>query len=349
MATASLKTSGAFCCLLLLAAGPLHGQTAHVYMPTDAAAWKLLPPAAEGAGQPLPAWIRVLAPTLPRTAAAMLELDYAQRAENPLPPRLRAQLRWIAARANRCAYAEAYARADYVQAGGKAEDIDALPDRLDGLPEAERLALQLVRQLTEAAYSVTDAQVARLVDLYGEKQVVAIVLVAAYANFQDRLVMALGVAIEPGGPLPPLRVKFRTPPPAKEPPKDKGAKPPEAPKRKVSPAVKIPPQVPAVVDDPEWTAVPFAALQQRLAAQKERPKARIRIPDWETVQKNLPESSRPKQPVRIRWSLVNYGYQPGLARAWLGGLRAFRGESDLDVVYQESLFWVVTRSAQCFY
>jgi hypothetical protein len=279
----------------------------------------------------------------------MLDLDYAQRADNPLPPRLRAQLRWVAAHANRCEYAKAYARADYVRAGGKAEDIDGLPGQLERLPEPERLALQLVRQLTEAAYAVTDAQVARLVEHYSEKQVVAIVLVAAYATFQDRLLLALGVGVEPSGPLPPVRVKFRAPPPAKEPPKDKGAKAPEPPKRKVTPPAKNPPPVPAVVDDPEWTAVPYDALQQRLAAQKERRKARIRIPDWETVRNNLPESTRPKQPVRIRWSLVNYGYQPGLARAWLGGLRAFRGESDLDVVYQESLFWVVTRSVQCFY
>ena len=36
-------------------------------------------------------------------------------------------------------------------------------------------------------------------------------------------------------------------------------------------------------------------------------------------------------------------------RAWLGGLRAFRQESDVGVVGQESMFWVVTRSLQCFY
>src|SRR5262249_17660260 len=52
-------------------------------------AWKFLPPADKGAGQPLPAWARTLARTLPRTTAALLELDYLHRAKSPLDPKLR--------------------------------------------------------------------------------------------------------------------------------------------------------------------------------------------------------------------------------------------------------------------
>jgi len=177
---------------------------------TNADAWKKMRPYIEKeSGQPLPIWIRALAVSLPKTAAAMLDLDYAQRVESTLPPLLRAKLRWMAADANRCNYAKAYARFDYLQAGGKAEDIDQLPKQLDQLPEAERLALELVRQLVEAAYSVREEQIARLVELYGEKQVVAIVLVAAYANFQDRLLLALGADVEESGPLPPIKVHLR--------------------------------------------------------------------------------------------------------------------------------------------
>jgi len=55
------------------------------------------------------------------------------------------------------------------------------------------------------------------------------------------------------------------------------------------------------------------------------------------------------KPMRIRWSLLTYGYQPRLTAAWLNGLRAFREESDLEAVFHESMFWVVTRSLQCFY
>jgi alkylhydroperoxidase family enzyme len=320
---------------------------------TDAQAWKNLPPTEEGGGQPLPVWIRALAGSLPKTAAAMIDLDYAQRAESTLPPRLRAQLRWVAADANRCPYAKAYARFDYVRAGGKAEDLDDLPRRLDKLPQAERLAVQLVRQLVEAAYTVTDAQVARLVELYGDKQVVAIVLVAAYANFQDRLLLALGVSVEPNGPLPPIKVRFRKPPAAKsktDKKEGKGDNAKDAPKRKVSPPAKNPPAVPEKIDDPEWTAVSFETLRGRLDHQKERRRARIPIPDSEKVRDNLlADVPRPEKPIRIRWSLVTLGYQPRLSAAWSSGLRAFREESDLDAVFHESMFWVVTRSLQCFY
>jgi alkylhydroperoxidase family enzyme len=340
--------------LILLPGWAEAGTTAHVPVLTDAEAWEKLPPAEEGSGQPLPVWIRALAGSLPQTAAAMIDLDYAQRAENPLPPLLRAKLRWIAAHANRCAYGEAYARADYVRAGGKAEDIDHLPDQLADLPEAERLALRLVRQLVEAAYTVTDAQMARLVQLYGEKQVVAIVLVAAYANFQDRLLLALGTPIEKNGPLPPVKVRFRKPPPP-----DKSATPEkedpakevkEKPKRKLSPPSPQPPTLPTKVEDPEWTAISFDKLRERLASQKDRRQERVHVPDWETVRDSLPESvPKPERPVRIVWSLVTMGNQPVLSAAWMGGLRAFQQESDLDEVFHESMFWVVTRSLQCFY
>jgi alkylhydroperoxidase family enzyme len=330
------------------------GAAAHVQVLTDAEAWKCMPPADEGSDQPLPAWVRALAWSLPKTAAAMIELDYAHRAQSPLPERLRAKLRWVAADANRCEYAKAYARADYVRAGGRAEDIDDLPRQLGQLPEEERLALQLVRQLVLEAYSVTDAQVKRLVQLYGERQVVAIVLVAAYANFQDRLLLALGVPVEKDGPLPPVKVRFRKPPPpAKpaEPSKDApGGKSGEAPKRNLSPPAKNPPPVPEKVDDPEWTAVSFDSLRERLKHQIARRQARVHVPDWETVRDGLPEGMpKPEKPIRIRWSLVTMGYQPRLSVAWTGGLRAFHQDSDLDPVFHESMFWVVTRSLQCFY
>jgi alkylhydroperoxidase family enzyme len=314
---------------------------------TDEQAWKKMRPYLEEVNnQHLTVWIRTLAVSLPKTAAAMLDLDYAQRVESTLPPCLRAKLRWIAADANRCKYAKAYARFDYLRAGGPAEDIDNLTHRLDQLAEAERLALQLVRQLVEAAYTVCDEQVARLVELYGEKQVVAIVLVAAYANFQDRLLLALGAAVEKDGPLPPLKVPLSKPPPEDSSSKSKKDKP----KRNVSPPAKNPPLLAHKLDDPDWTALSFDTLRDRLTVQIARRRARVRIPDWETVRDRLPDSvPKPDKPIRIQWSLLTYGYQPRLTAAWLGGLRAFKHESDLDMVFHESMFWVVTRSLQCFY
>jgi hypothetical protein len=339
--------------LLIVPAGVQAEAPAYVPLLTDAEAWKKLPPAEEGAGQPLPAWIRALAGSLPKTAAALLDWDHAQRVESPLPPLLRAKLRWITASTNRCAYARAYARADYIRAGGQAADLDDLPTKIEQLPEAERLALKVMRQLAEAAYSISDAQMARLVELYGEEKVAAMVLLAAYANLQDRLLLALGAAVEPNGPLPPLKIRFRkmasppTPPkPGKDDPGRNGAKA----VRQVSPPATNPPPVPERVTDPEWTSVSFEELRGKIKQQIVRRQARIRIPDASAVRANLPENlPSPDHQLRIIWHLVTYGYQPRLTAAWSGAGRAFREDSDLDSVFRTSLFWVVTRAVQCFY
>jgi hypothetical protein len=196
---------------------------------------------------------------------------------------------------------------------------------------------------------------ARLVEHFGEKQVAAIVLVAAYANFQDRLLLALGVGVEKDGPLPPIKVRFRKPAldnKAAEPKEDTASsKHPKESKRKLSPPDKNPPPVPEKVTDPEWTAFSFETLRERLAHQKERRQARVSIPDAKAVLNNWPDGvPRPEsEEMRIKWCRLAYGHQPRLTAAWLGGLDVFQSESDLDHVFHESMFWVVTRSLQCFY
>src|SRR5262249_43155093 len=93
---------------------------ARLPLPGDAQAWKRLPARAR---PPLPAWARALAGPLPRTTAAMLRLDYLHRARNPLDARLRAKVRWVAARANGSAYGQAYALADLKRAGASAAEV----------------------------------------------------------------------------------------------------------------------------------------------------------------------------------------------------------------------------------
>ena len=171
--------------------------------------WKRLPPAEQGGGQPLPSWARALAGSIPRTTASLLRVDYVHRAKNPLDPKLRAEMRWVAAHANRCAYAEEYAVADGRRAGLDDEAIEALRrgDFSQKSP-AEKSALEFARKMTVNSASVTDDEFAALVKHYGEKTVAAMVMAMAYANFQDRLVLCLGSPMEPGGPLPPLDVVF---------------------------------------------------------------------------------------------------------------------------------------------
>ncbi len=302
--------------------GPVTPQEVVFAVPDDAEAWSYLPGRVRGAEAPLPLWARALARTLPRTTAAMLELDHAHRAGSPLDPRLRGLVRWAAARAVRCGYCEAYALADLRAAKLAEDEIRALTGDPERLPEETRRLLAFVRRLSTAGYLVTDEEVAYLVGRYGPQQVVAIVLCVAYSNFLDRLVLALGLPVEPGGPLPPQEVAFapvpvgtslaapRTPPPAR----------------------------PAALTSPVTTreagGTDLLALQKEIEKQRTR-RPRIRLPR--------------REPGAIHWGLVCRTYQPELAAAWALCRRNFGAEANQDPVFEASVFWVVTQARESFY
>jgi alkylhydroperoxidase family enzyme len=321
-----------------LIAGPPRERGGSVFpLLSDEECWRKLPSAELGGGQTLPTWARAMAGAMPRTTAAMLRLDFLHRMRNPLGPLLRGKMRWVAGHANRCEYSMAYAEADLRRAGLDEAELRSLKGGHRDLPEPQRAALDFARQMTLGASMVTDDEVARLLGWYGEEKVVAMVLLLAHANFQDRLLLALDSPIEPGGPLPPLEIRF-----------DSKADPPPVPTRKRIEGRPVPDE-PARVDDPFWLSMEFGDLQGRLTEQRARP-SRIRVPSWEEVLPRMPaEIPRPEKPIRIRWSLVTMGYQPELAAAWSACTRAFREESKQDRVFEESLFWIVTRTIHCFY
>jgi hypothetical protein len=268
----------------------------------------------------------------------MLELDWLHRAKSPLDPKLRGMMRCVVARANRCEYTAAYAVADLIRAGLDQREIQALDGEGSNLSETERAALTFARKMTLAASTVTDDEVARLVEFYGDKHVVAMVLLVAYANFQDRLVLALGLPVESGGPLPPVQVRFA---------KGSSGKTISAPSRKQ--AVASPDQEVLIkIDDTEWLAAGFSALQSKLEAQRGR-QPRVRVPTWDQVREHLPAGAARDKPLRIKWSLVCLAYQPELANGWSACTRAFREDARQDRVFEESLFWVITRTIDCFY
>jgi alkylhydroperoxidase family enzyme len=305
----------------------------------NAEAWDRLPDAEEGAGTPLPHWARTLAYALPRTTAAMLELDWQHRANSPIDPILRGMMRWTVAHANRCAYSESFALADLRRAGLGQNEIDALARGGGPRADAKQIAIDFARTLTTAADTVTDEEVAKLVDSYGEKHVVAMVLLVAHANFQDRLFLSLGIDLEPGGPLPPAPVRF-----AKS-----SAKPVVVPPRNsVADAGNKLSDAAVSIDDPEWRSIDFSGLQSQLENQRDRP-GRIRVPTWDSVREWLPDRARRNDPLRIKWSLVCVGHQPELALGWSACMRSFGEEAKQDRVFEESLFWVITRTIHCFY
>lgn len=313
-------------------------SAARVELLDDAAAWQQLGIEPTGDGR-CPVWARALATPLPQTTVAMLELDSLHRVNSPLEARLRAKVRWTAAHANRCAYGEKTALADLRRAGADESEIHRLvqeqpeqdASRTDSEPaDLEQATLEFARRLTLAGSSVTDEQVAHLMEAYGDKQVVAIVLLVAYSNFLDRLLHAFGLADADDSSFPP-------PATPQESTTGTGRKPPP----------RTPPAEPPAADDAaarqlaEWSRVSFAQLQDKLDSQRTR-KSRIKVPD-------SPGTSSQRRPSRVRWSLVCASYQPELASAWFNAMGTFARESQQDRVFEESLFWVITRSIDCFY
>ncbi len=295
---------------------------AHVRLADDAEAWQRLPAAVRGAGRPLPAWARALAATLPRTTAAMLELDFLHRERSPLEPALRARLRWVAAHANHCRYGETYAEADLRRVGVDEAAIRELAGNSVNLSSPDGAALAFADKLTRAADTVTDDEVARLIGQYGEAQVVALVLLVAYANFQDRLVLALDLPLEENGPLAPLDVRFQSAPLGARLAVPRAAAPLAAARSAEREA------------DEDWAALALPDLRKEMDRQRARP-PRIALP--------------PQEAEGALWGHVCRSYQPELAGAWSAVARAFDAEAEQDPVFEQSLFWVVTRSLQCFY
>jgi len=253
----------------LIAASPRDSMGSIFPVSSDEDCWRRLPPAEKGGGHALPTWARAMAGAMPRTTAAMLRLDYLHRTRNPLGPELRGKMRWVAGRANDCEYSMAYAEADLRRAGIDETELRSLKGEHRDLPEPERAALEFAHQMTVDASKVTDGDVGRLLAWYGEQKVVAMVLLLAHANFQDRMLLALGSYIEPGGPLAPREIQFNL----------KTDPPPVVPPRKRIEGRPIPDE-PTRVDDPFWLSMAFDDLQGRLTDQRQRP-SRIRIPSWE--------------------------------------------------------------------
>ncbi len=303
----------------------------------DEEGWKLLPAIQSGERGLLPNFVKAVALHLPRTAAAMLELDAAHRLRGPIPPRLRAKLRWVIARANRCRYGQETALNDLRRAGGDETEIFQLVGNPEEWPESDTGALHLVRNLTLDASTVSDGDFEALRKQHGDKMVAAMVMLAAYGNFQDRILLGLQVPLESHGPLAPLDVRFE--PGALQ----RTAIVPDNPGFEIYLA-QPDSHIPA---DLHWTSVSHEQLQARLDAQRKR-QPRLPIPSWAAVQPNLPVELA-KNPTKIRWSLVNYGYVPELAIPWTTATRTHWSECPAERILEESLFWVQTRAVNCNY
>ena len=193
--------------------------------------------------------------------------------------------------------------------------------------------------MTRDASLVTDDEVAGLKAAYGEEKLVAMVLLLATANFQDRLILALGIAPRGRGGRCRRSTCGSTP---------KAPTPPVPAAR--NPADRHGPAEPRRSTTPSGREFDFDALQKR----PRRPAGERRSHPRPDVGRGPEAAARrdirsPRARSGSRWRLVCLGYQPELAAAWSACTRAFGEEAKQDRVFEESLFWVVTRTIHCFY
>ena len=325
--------------------------------------WLSLPPADEGNGTPLPTWARMLARSLPHTTAALLELEYLYRME-PLTldasiaptikpaangSHLAGVARYAVASYHKSAYGSGSAIADL-----KREKAHALIELLEAnpkdLPPLEYEVFVFARQMAELGQSLTDEQYRSLQLKLGDEAMVGLVLRIAHGCFQDRLLWALGIADLADANSNPIYIHFVES-------MANGANTPEAAREDAAELLasiardkQIDAPTPFVesatnASTDNW--VSFKTLQQLLENQRERD-PRISVPEWDTIAPKLP-SGLYRRPLRIRWSRVVVGYQPKLGPAWIKCLRVFEQEAHQDRVFEESVFWVVTRGLKCFY
>ena len=237
---------------------------------SDEESWQKLPPAEKGGGQALPSWAEALAGPMPRTTAALLRLDLCAA---------HAQARSIPSSAPRCAGSPPMPTiapmpklmppsTPRAPVWTRASSTRCVAATIRRYSPAEKSALEFAHKMTVNSSGVTDAEFSALVSAYGERQTAAMVLLMAYSNFQDRLLLSLGSPLEAGGPRPPVEVVF-----APEAIEAQMVRPlPSA----VSPLPK-PTGKDLIEDDPDWATLGFDELQALLekpatqADQAERP------------------------------------------------------------------------------
>jgi alkylhydroperoxidase family enzyme len=289
-------------------------------------AWTKLP----RENPPLPPWARTLVGPLPKTTAKMLELDYLHRAKNPLGPELAGLLQWTVADALGSKFGKATAEADLRRAKYTGK-LEKLGDK-NGLAPDVQVAVAFARKLTLDGSTITDEEFAALLRLYGPEKVTAIVHTVAYANFHNRLILGIGAE---GDPVSPVDVKFdperlaKVPTPPRPPWDDLKALTADG------LAVRV-----------QWGKTTHEELCLALDRQKER-KLRIPLPDPSRLA-DLPPKEK-EGAATILWNTVSSGYQPEMPRAWFAALYTYYDEAKVDRVFTNSVFWVVTRTNDCFY
>jgi alkylhydroperoxidase family enzyme len=144
---------------------------------------------------PLPQWVRLLA-HFPKAGTARIRVLRAAREKGHLPPRLKAQVAWIAARHDRAWYALGRARRDLLDLGLSEDSIYALDGSWKEHSSSERAAFRLVRKLTVEPDWIGDEDIAEVRKHYRDREVAELIYLVANAAFFNRITEAAGLRLE---------------------------------------------------------------------------------------------------------------------------------------------------------
>ncbi len=184
---------------------------------------------------------------------------------------------------------------DLEKAGGDPGILTTVDELVGKCAPADARAISFVRMLTVSAPAIPDSLFESLRKDFGDQATAAMVMLAAYGNFQDRLVLGLQLPAERPEAMGPLQVKFAD---------DAFQMAPVLPES--APAALLKDGQELVDPGQDWATISWDQLQQRLESQRSRT-PRLPIPTWEEVRLKLPERMRAR-PTRILWNLINYGY-----------------------------------------
>ena len=113
------------------------------------------------------------------------------------PSELRVLIAWVTARENRAWYAASHARDRYIATSADPTVLDSFTTLEQSVSPANATALRFARQLTSAPHTITDADVARLRELFSDHEVAEIIQLTGEANAFDRFTEALQLPVEP--------------------------------------------------------------------------------------------------------------------------------------------------------
>jgi len=142
-------------------------------------------------------WHRAIA-TLPAAGPEMVRAWTAMLSDTELAPEIKAAICWTTARHNRApsslAMAKAFAdRLKLTEQQIQAWDASDVENSMPGLVQA----IEFAKKLTCDPTKISDADIARLREVFSDRQTAHAIYTAATANAMDRFTETLGLAIRP--------------------------------------------------------------------------------------------------------------------------------------------------------